>query len=105
MHRGSGELGLDGADERRVLRDHAGAEPGDHGALAHALRRVLREPALRAHLADAALEECRRVYSWTRVWQQIMDVYAAVSGTEPRLDWSPHLPVEPCRFRAEPHLL
>ena len=80
-------------------------DPGDRDGLAHALRRVLREPSLRAHLADTALEECRRVYSWTRVGQQIMDVYAGVAGTKPDLGWSPDLPLEPCRFRAEPHLL
>ena len=80
-------------------------EPGDRDGLAHALRRVLRDPVLRAHLADAAWHECRRVYSWSRVGQQIMDVYAGVAGTTPDLGWSADLPIEPCRFRAEPHLL
>ena len=56
-------------------------------------------------VADAALEECRRVYSWSRVGRQIMDVYAAVAGTKPDLHWPADLPVTPCRFRAEPHLL
>ncbi|MBC7800548.1 MAG: glycosyltransferase family 4 protein [Gemmatimonadaceae bacterium] len=80
-------------------------EPGDRDALADALRRVLRDTALRHRLADAALHECRAVYSWTKVGRQIMDVYAAVAGTTPDLDWSPELPFTPCRFRAEPHLL
>ena len=80
-------------------------EPGDRNGLAEALRRVLRDGALRRRLADAALQECRAVYSWSRVGQQIMDVYAAVAGRTPDLAWSPDLPVTPCRFRAEPHLL
>ncbi len=80
-------------------------EPGDRNGLAEALRRVLRDAALRRRLADAALEECRAVYSWSRVGHQIMDVYAAVAGQAPDLAWSPDLPVTPCRFRAEPHLL
>jgi len=80
-------------------------EPGDRTALADALRRVLRDPALRNRLADTALEECRRVYSWTRVGRQIMDVYAAVAGRAPDIAWDVALPITPCRFRAEPHLL
>ncbi len=80
-------------------------EPGDRDGLAAALRRVLRDAALRARLADAALDECRRVYSWSRVGRQIMDVYEAVAGQTVDLAWSPSLPVGPCRFRAEPHLL
>ena len=80
-------------------------EPGDRPALADALRRVLRDAALRGRLADAALAECREVYSWRKVGGQIMDAYAAVAGHLPDLRWSPDLPVTPCRFRAEPHLL
>ena len=80
-------------------------EPGDRAGLAEALRRVLQDRALRERLADAALEECRRVYSWREVGRQIMEVYGAVAGTRPDLAWSPALPVTPCRFRAEPHLL
>ncbi|MGI4953525.1 MAG: glycosyltransferase family 4 protein, partial [Janthinobacterium lividum] len=80
-------------------------EPGDRAGLADALRRVLRDAALRHRLADAALAECREVYSWGKVGRQIMDVYAEVAGHAPDLAWSPELPVLPCRFRAEPHLL
>ena len=80
-------------------------EPGDRAALAEALRRVLQDRVLRERLADAALEECRAVYSWSEVGMQIMDVYADVARTRPDLSWSPELPVTPCRFRAEPHLL
>ena len=80
-------------------------EPGDPPALADALRRVLRDGPLRHTLADAALKECRAVYSWTKVGQQIMDVYAAVAGHAPDAAFDPALPITPCRFRAEPHLL
>ena len=80
-------------------------EPGDRAALADALRRVIRDPGLRRRLADAGLAECRAVYSWGKVGRQIMDVYAAVAGHPPDLAWSPDLPVTPCRFRTEPHLL
>ena len=80
-------------------------EPGDVPALAGALRRVLTDGALRTRLADAALEECRRVYSWQAVGRQIMDVYAGLLGHAPDLAWPAELPVTPCRFRAEPHLL
>jgi hypothetical protein len=68
------------------------------------LRRVLRDTALRARLADAALAECRSVYSWRKVGRQIMDVYDHVAKQRPAAI-DPALPVLPCRFRAEPHLL
>ncbi len=80
-------------------------DPGDVPALTTALRRVLTDTALRDRLADAGLAECRRVYSWGAVGRQIMDVYGKVAGTAPDLDWRQDLPVTPCRFRAEPHLL
>lgn len=84
-------------------------EPGDVPALTEALRRVLRNPALRDRLADAALTECRAVYAWPTVAGQIMDVYAQIRGTAPDLDFSPDLPPDdpaaPCRFRTDPHLL
>ncbi len=80
-------------------------EPGDVAGLTEALRRVLRDRALRERLAAAALEECRAVYSWPNVAGQIMGVYARLRGTAPDLAWTPALPMSPCRFRAEPHLL
>jgi glycosyltransferase involved in cell wall biosynthesis len=80
-------------------------DPGDVPALTAVLRRVLTDPALRARLAAAGLEECRQVYSWGAVGRQIMDVYAALAGSLPDTDWPLDLPVAPCRFRAEPHLL
>jgi glycosyltransferase involved in cell wall biosynthesis len=80
-------------------------QPGDAPALADALQRLLTDAALRERLAGAALEECRRVYSWQAVGRQIMDAYARVAGRGPDRSWSPVLPVAPCRFRATPHLL
>ena len=80
-------------------------EPGDRDGLAEALRRVLRDAALRRRLADTALEECRAVYSWSKVGGQIMDVYSTVAGQAPDLAWPTALPTTPCRFRDEPHLL
>ena len=80
-------------------------EPGDPAGLADALRRVLRDAGLRRRLADSALAECREVYSWTKVGRRIMGVYAAVTGQAPDLGYDPVLPITPCRFRAEPHLL
>ena len=80
-------------------------EPGDVPALADAVRRVLRDAGLRRRLAEAALVECRTVYSWAKVGRQIMAVYAAVAGEAPSPAFDPLLPLTPCRFRHEPHLL
>lgn len=80
-------------------------EPGDVPGLADALRRVLREGELRARLAQAGLEECLRVYSWSSVGRQIIGVYEHLLGTQPDVDWSTILPMTPCRFREQPHLL
>ena len=80
-------------------------EPGDRVGLAKALRRLLRDAGLRRRLADAALAECRAVYSWGAVGRQIMGIYESVRCETPDLGWSDALPVTPCRFRAEPHLL
>ena len=81
-------------------------EPGDIPALAGALRRVIEDAGLRGRLAAAALEECRRTYSWEVVGRQIMDVYSAVHRQAPDTGFDPDLPIDPaCRFRAAPHLL
>ena len=81
------------------------SEPGDIPALAGSLRRMLTDVGLRTRLAAAALEECRRVYSWHAVGRQIMDVYGRLVGRAPDVDWLATLPMTPCKFRAEPHLL
>ncbi len=80
-------------------------DPGDVPALTAALRTVLTNAAVRSRLAAAGLEECRRVYSWSAVGRQIMDVYASLAGSKPDRDWPLELPQAPCRFRLEPHLL
>lgn len=79
--------------------------PGDVPALAGALTRLVQDAPLRDRLAAAALEECRRIYSWTAVGRQIMGVYEELRGQPPALGFSEELPITPCRFRAEPHLL
>ncbi len=80
-------------------------EAGDIPALAAGLRRLITDRALRHRLADAALEECRRVYSWQAVAGRIMQVYATVVGRQPDIDFETALPRDPCRFRSSPHLL
>ncbi|WP_347302548.1 glycosyltransferase family 4 protein [Croceibacterium sp. TMG7-5b_MA50] len=80
-------------------------EPGDVPALASAITRLVSDAPLRHRLADAALAECRRVYSWHAVGAQIAGIYAALQGTRPATGIDPYIPLAPCRFRAEPHLL
>jgi glycosyltransferase involved in cell wall biosynthesis len=80
-------------------------EPGDIAAQADALERIIRDEALRARLAAAALDECRRVYSWEAVGAQIVGIYRSLEGARPDLDFEPEVAIHPCRFRAEPHLL
>ena len=81
-------------------------EPGDVPALAAALRRVATDPALHRRLAETALAECRRVYSWEAVAARIMGVYDGLRGARPDTGFDPVLPRDPsCRFRAAPHLL
>ena len=81
-------------------------QPGDVPAQAEALRRIITDVPLRRRLAETALAECRRTYSWEAVGRQIMDVYAQVHGTKPDTGFNPVLPHDPgCRFRATPHLL
>ena len=81
------------------------SEPGDVAAHADALARLATDRALRTRLARTALAECRATYSWAVVARQIMAVYAGLAGRVPDTDFPPDLPLTPCRFRAEPHLL
>lgn len=82
-------------------------EPGDVPAQAAALRRLIADGALRTQLAETALEECRRTYSWTAVGRQIMDIYAGLQGSTPRAAaMDAVLPHDSsCRFLAAPALL
>ena len=80
-------------------------EPGDVPALAAALGRLIADRALRDRFAGAALEECQRVYSWQAVGRQIVGIYDALRGTRPATGIGETIPIAPCRFRAEPHLL
>ena len=80
-------------------------EAGDVAGQSVALTALVNDRALRARLADTALAECRRTYSWHAVGRQIMMVYDQLIGTQPDISFDPHLPKTPCRFRLEPHLL
>ncbi|WP_333999173.1 glycosyltransferase family 4 protein [Sphingomonas aurantiaca] len=62
-------------DENGMLTD-----PGDVPALAASLTRIITDTSLRTRLATAALEECRRVYSWDAVGQQIVGIYRDLRG-------------------------
>ncbi|MCH2488189.1 MAG: glycosyltransferase family 4 protein [Erythrobacter sp.] len=82
------------------------SEPGDVAAQAAHLQRLIDDPEERARLADNALEECRRTYSWDVVGGMIADIYAQVRGSGAPSAFDPELPHDPeCRFRAQPHLL
>jgi glycogen synthase len=88
-------------DEENGLLVEAGDVPG----LARALERLMLDAPLRRRLAEAGLEEARRLYSWDAVGRQIMGVYADLEGTRPSGPIEEAIPIHPCRFRAEPHLL
>ena len=79
-------------------------EPGDIPAYAAALGRLVTDHGDRERLAGAALAEARSTYSWTAVGRQIAGVYEAVCGSTPTA-FEEALPMTPCRFRQEPHLL
>ena len=80
---------------------------GDFASLAASLRRLLRDLPLRKRLAQAGLDECRALYSWSSVGRLIMQAYADAlrGGNGIDRSWPEALPMTPCRFRAEPHLL
>ncbi|QNE32953.1 glycosyltransferase family 4 protein [Sphingomonas sp. NBWT7] len=80
-------------------------EAGDVAAQAQALSRLVTDDGLRRRLANAALDECRRVYSWHAVGAQIIGIYAALHTAAPPSGVDPDIAITPCRFRAEPHLL
>jgi len=80
-------------------------EAGDVAGQARALTALVNDRSLRARLADTALAECRRTYSWHAVGRRIMTVYDQLAGTQPDTAFDPDLPKMPCRFRSEPHLL
>ena len=79
--------------------------PGDVPALAGSLRHLLRDRAERLRLADAGLRECREKYAWGPVGRQIMQVYDRVTDAAVDHAWPMELPMTPCRYRAQPHLL
>ena len=80
-------------------------QPGDVPALAIALDRLVVDSGLRNRLATAAWDECRRIYSWHAVAGRIVGIYESLRGARPTTGISETIPIAPCRFRAEPHLL
>ena len=54
--------------------------PGDHEALARALRRVLEDGALRERLGAAAAARARRDHSWPALAERVLGVYASVTA-------------------------
>ena len=80
--------------------------PGDIDALADALARVLDDQPLRVRLAEQALGEVHKLYSWPVVARQIAGVYEDIRGTAPDNTWTLCATMDPkCKYRAEPHLL
>ncbi|MGF1552185.1 MAG: glycosyltransferase family 4 protein [Paracoccaceae bacterium] len=83
-------------------------------ALAAAIARLLDDARLRRRLAETALDEVRRLYSWRAVGRQIRGVYEEILGETPDDGWTRHYDPAThsadradtgCRFRREPHLL
>ncbi len=90
------------------LRDGENArlvEIGDIAQIKNALRGLLEDYSLRKKLAENALEECRRVYSWEKIGRQIIGIYERVRTQKPRRDWALSDEIDECRYRRTPHLL
>ena len=87
-------------------RDALLAEVGDVDDLTSQFGRMLDDGPLRRRLAEVALEEVRRLYSWPAIAGRIAGVYERVEE-RPKYDDFEEMTGEPdpCRFRAEPHLL
>lgn len=80
-------------------------EPGNVEELKNALRELLENAARRKTLAENALEECRRVYSWEKIGRQIIGIYERVKRQQPNNEWSLTTEIDDCRYRRTPHLL
>ena len=85
------------------------AKVRDPSGLAAQIARLLDDAPLRRRLAATALDEARTLYAWHAIARRIADVYDNVRDQPTHHDWDvPPLDAsfaEPCRFRAEPHLL
>ena len=80
-------------------------EIGNVAAIKNALREILENENLRKTLAANALDECRRVYSWSQIGRQIIEIYERVKTQKPRNDWNLTARIDDCRYRKTPHLL
>ena len=83
-------------------------------ALSGAMKRMLEDANLRRRLAEAAIRDVRRKYSWPVVGGLIEDAYRRVAGTSPSDGWTHRYDIASvsadnadmsCRFRRAPHLL
>ena len=95
-------------------RDALLVEARDATGLADAIARLLTDAPLRQRLAQRALDDVRRLYSWQAVGQQIMAAYGRVAGQPVSSAWLDSCEMRErtvdnadlsCRFRAAPHLL
>jgi len=59
-------------------------EPGDVKALAEAMKRLLAQPRLRRHMAQAAAGRARESFSWASVGQATLEALAAAIEARPR---------------------
>ncbi len=57
--------------------------PGDPGALADALRRLLGDGALAARLGEAAAARARRDHAWPALAERVLGVYRVVTARDP----------------------
>jgi glycosyltransferase involved in cell wall biosynthesis len=80
-------------------------EIGNIAELKNALQDLLHNFDLRRKLAASALEECRSVYSWEKIGQQIIEIYERVRTEKPLNDWNFTTAADDCRYRKVPHLL
>lgn len=80
-------------------------QPGDVLSLKNALQEILTDDLLRKKLAENAFAECRAIYSWRTIGQQIIKVYESVRGQKPQTNWMLSTEIAACRYRDQPHLL
>ena len=73
------------------------------------IQALLDDRGQRAGLAETALADVEEHYAWTAIARRIAEVYTRVIGADPPAGFAPPTldmrDAEPCRFRAQPHLL
>ena len=76
--------------------------PGDAGALAHALRRLLDDSALARRLTDGGYERARTIYSWDRVAEMTEPIYSGRPAAHREAPSTPHENGDACQDAARP---